>query len=119
MALEAARRLEPEFSCAVVNVRSLKPLDALELKNLAKGKKCILTLEDHVLAGGFGSSILELFREERGVNIECLGYPDAFIPQGSISRLHEEYGLSAAHVEAALRKALSGRPLKAVARKDM
>lgn len=119
VALEAARRLEPEFSCAVVNVRSLKPLDALELKNLAKGKKCILTLEDHVLAGGFGSSILELFREERGVNIECLGYPDAFIPQGSISRLHEEYGLSAAHVEAALRKALSGRPLKVVARKDM
>ncbi len=119
IALEAAHRLEPEFSCGVVNVRSLKPLDESELKRLAGGRKYLLTLEDHVLAGGFGSSILELFQEEPDLKIESLGYPDTFIPQGSISRLHEEYGLSVDHVEATIRKALSGRPLKAVARKDL
>ena len=118
VALEAARQLEPECSCGVVNVRSIKPLDGSLLRRLASNKKCVLTLEDHALAGGFGSSILELFREEQGIRVECIGYPDTFVPQGSIQRLHDEYGLSVQHVVQTIRKLLPGRPLKAVARKD-
>jgi 1-deoxy-D-xylulose-5-phosphate synthase len=118
IALEAARLLEPELSCGVVNIRSIKPLDDSLLRRLASGKKCVLTMEDHVLAGGFGSSVLELLREESEVKIECIGYPDAFVPQGSIERLHEEYGLSVQHVVRTIRKLLPGRPLKAVAREE-
>lgn len=118
VALEAAGLLEPEYSISVVNVRSLKPLDR-SLLRIARGKKAVLTLEDHVLSGGFGSSILELLREETSVKVECLGYPDTFIPQGSIGRLHAEYGLSAENVVQTVRRLLAGRSLKAVARKDL
>jgi 1-deoxy-D-xylulose-5-phosphate synthase len=117
VALEAARLLEPECSCAVVNVRSIKPLDR-SLLRMARGKKAVVTLEDHVLAGGFGSSILELLRDESELKVECIGYPDTFVPQGSISRLHAEYGLSVNHVVMTLRRLLSGRSLQVVARKD-
>ena len=88
------------------------------MRRLISGKKYVLTLEDHVLAGGFGSSVLELLREEPGVRVECIGYSDTFIPQGSIQRLHEEYGLSVHHVVQTIRKLLPGRSLRAVARKD-
>ena len=118
VALEAAGLLEPEYSISVVNVRSLKPLDR-SLLRIARGKKAVLTLEDHVLSGGFGSSILELLREETSVKVECLGYPDTFIPQGSIGRLHAEYGLSAENVVQTVRRLLAGRSLIAVARKDL
>ncbi|NMB19549.1 MAG: 1-deoxy-D-xylulose-5-phosphate synthase [Firmicutes bacterium] len=118
IAMEAARVLEPECSCGVVNVRSLKPLDS-SLWRLAQGKKAIVTLEDHVIAGGFGSSILELLRHETDLKVECIGYPDTFIPQGSISRLHEEHGLDVNHVVMTIRRLLAGRSLRAVARKDL
>lgn len=119
IALEAARMLEPEFSCGVVNVRSIKPLDSTLLLSLARGRKYVLTLEDHVLAGGFGSSILELVQSESGVKVERLGYPDRFIPQGGISRLHEEYGLTVQNVVQTIRKTISGRSLRVLAGKDL
>ncbi|HHY15677.1 MAG TPA: 1-deoxy-D-xylulose-5-phosphate synthase [Firmicutes bacterium] len=109
VALEAARGLEPEFSCSVVNVRSLKPLDRALLLKLARATKCVLTLEDNVLAGGFGSGVLELLAAEKGVRVERLGYPDQFIPQGSISQLHGEYGLTAEYVARTVRSALTGK----------
>lgn len=106
VALEAARLLEPEYSCGVVNIRSLKPLDKNELVKLAKGTRYVLTLEDHILGGGLGSSILELFNHEQGITVERLGYPDRFIPQGSIEQLHESYGLTAPQVANTFRKAM-------------
>lgn len=108
VALEAARLLEPEFRCGVVNVRSLKPLDDSLLLRLAKGIKYVLTLEDHALAGGFGSAILELLSVEPGIKVDRLGYPDQFIPQGDISQLHEEFGLTAQQVAQTMRQTLSG-----------
>ena len=117
VALEAARLLEPEFRCGVVNVRSLKPLDETLLLRLARGTKYVLTLEDHVLAGGFGSSILELLSLEPGVKVERLGYPDEYIPQGEIGRLHEEYGLTAHEVAQTMRQTLSGYAYQLIARK--
>lgn len=108
VAMEAARLLEPEYSCGVVNIRSLKPLDKSLLLKLARGTRYVLTLEDHVLAGGMGSSILELLSDDdQGVKVQRLGYPDEFIPQGSISQLHEAYGLTAQQVANTFRKAMS------------
>lgn len=109
-ALEAARLLQPEFRCGVVNVRSLKPLDEGFLIRTARSSKCVFTLEDHVLAGGFGSSILELFSGERDLQVLRLGYPDQFIPQGSIPRLQREYGLSPEHIAQTVRHALTDQP---------
>lgn len=115
VALEAARLLEPEYSCGVVNIRSLKPLDESLLLKLARGTRYVLTLEDHVLAGGMGSSILELLSEQPGIKVQRLGYPDQFIPQGSIPQLHEAYGLTAQQVANTFRKAMSGGVYQLVA----
>ena len=118
VALEATRLLEPEYSCGVVNIRSLKPLDEPILLKLARGTRYVLTLEDHVLAGGMGSSILELLSVEPGIKVERLGYPDKFIPQGSIPQLHEQYGLTAQHVANTFRQAMSGGVYRLVASRE-
>lgn len=119
VALEASRILEPELSFAVVNVRSLKPLDPSLILSLIKGKKHVVTLEDHVLAGGFGSSMLEVLQGEQGLKIERIGYPDTFIPQGEIGRLHKEYGLTAEQVANTIRKTVSGHGLQVLASRDL
>lgn len=107
VALEASRLLEPEYSCGVVNVRSLKPLDSKKLIALAKGTRYVITLEDHVLAGGMGSSILEMLDGEQGIRVDRIGYPDQFIPQGSIEQLHEKYGLTPHQVAKAFRRGMT------------
>jgi 1-deoxy-D-xylulose-5-phosphate synthase len=63
----------------------------------------VVTLEDHVLAGGFGSAVLEAMNElELAVPVVRVGWPDAFIEHGKVEALRERYGLTA---EAALAKA--------------
>ncbi|NMB01847.1 MAG: 1-deoxy-D-xylulose-5-phosphate synthase [Firmicutes bacterium] len=119
VALEATRTLEPELSFGVVNVRSLKPLDREWILSSLKGKKYLITLEDHVLAGGFGSSMLELLHEEQGLKVERIGYPDTFIQQGPIARIHEEYGLTAEHVANTIRKTVSGHGLQVLTSRDV
>lgn len=118
VALTAAESLEPELSFAVVNVRCLKPLDAAFIREMTRDKGCVVTLEDHVLAGGFGSSILEILHEELGneapLRVIRLGYPDRFVPHGPIARLHEEFGLTSPQVAEALRRAAANRGLQVV-----
>lgn len=95
VALEAAAILEPDIKCSVVNVRSLKPLDRSTILAAASQVDLIYTIEDNVIAGGFGSSILELFAEQSRKRIINLGYPDQFIPQARIDELHRMYDLTA------------------------
>jgi 1-deoxy-D-xylulose-5-phosphate synthase len=63
-----------------------------------------VTLEENVLAGGFGSAVLELLCEA-GVNVPVLriGLPDKFIEQGSQAELRARYGLDAKGIAAAVR----------------
>jgi 1-deoxy-D-xylulose-5-phosphate synthase len=62
-----------------------------------------VTLEDHVLAGGFGSAVLETLSElELAVPVVRVGWPDQFIEQGKVELLREKYGLTA---EAAFERA--------------
>jgi 1-deoxy-D-xylulose-5-phosphate synthase len=96
--------LEKEgFSAAVINPRFAKPVDR---ECVAKfGAKCalIVTMEDHVLAGGFGSAVMETLNElEVQVPVVRVGWPDAFIEHGKVESLRQKYGLTA---EAALEKA--------------
>ena len=80
---------------AVINLRFINPLDSELLLQYARLTKHFITIEDNVLKGGMGSSILELLEEEgiEGVAFERLGYP-GFVDQGSISQLHSAHGLS-------------------------
>jgi 1-deoxy-D-xylulose-5-phosphate synthase len=78
----------------LANARFVKPLDIPLLQNLAKGTKHIFTVEEGVLAGGFGSAI----REVIGKPVVSLGLPDEFIPHGRRDILLEKYGLTAAAI---------------------
>ena len=80
----------------LVNARFVKPLDAELLeRQAAAGARLFVTLEDHALAGGFGSAVLEaLSLRGVGVPVERVGWPDVFIPHGSSdAALRSRFGL--------------------------
>ncbi len=102
-AMKLAAMLQAEgYSAAVINPRFAKPIDAACVAEY--GNKCglLITLEDHVLAGGFGSAVLESLNvQELNVPLVRVGWPDNFIEHGKVDSLREKYGLTA---EAALAK---------------
>jgi 1-deoxy-D-xylulose-5-phosphate synthase len=98
LAVGAAGMLEDDgFSPTVVDARFAKPLDEQLLKKLARSHELIVTVEDNVLMGGFGSAVLEsladrdLLRETRVVRF---GIPDAYVTHGKPNLLREEIGLT-------------------------
>ena len=95
-ALHAARELEEEkIKVGVVNSRFVKPLDRGLICNLAGKVGKIITIEENVLPGGFGSSVLEVLGESgiQGVKVKCLGVNDVFLEHGAQSILRKKYGL--------------------------
>lgn len=104
--LEAAEQLEAQgISVTVINARFVKPLDEEVILAAAARTRRVITIEEGVLAGGFGSAVAELIAD-RGltdVRIHRLGLPDRFVEQGPIPRLQADCGLSTeAIVEAGL-----------------
>jgi 1-deoxy-D-xylulose-5-phosphate synthase len=99
-----AAMLEREgFSAAVINPRFAKPIDRACVAEYGRHCGLVVTLEDHVLAGGFGSAVLETLSElELTVPVVRVGWPDQFIEQGKVESLREKYGLTA---EAAFERA--------------
>ncbi|MEK3808022.1 1-deoxy-D-xylulose-5-phosphate synthase [Metabacillus sp. SLBN-84] len=102
MALEAAESLaNKDLSVRVVNARFIKPLDESMLSEIFEEKLPVLTIEEAVLQGGFGSAVLE-FAQENGYSdavIDRMGIPDRFIEHGSVGKLLDEIGMTAAHAE--------------------
>jgi len=97
-ALKLAARLatEENISVGVVNARFVKPLDRALLLSHAACIPLLVTMEDHVLAGGFGSAVLEALQEaDCPVALERIGWPDKFVEHGSsVDQLRAAYGLS-------------------------
>lgn len=97
MAMEAAIILEKQGrSVKVINARFIKPLDESLMTSLLQLNIPLLTIEEAVLQGGFGSAILE-FTHDHGFHhaeIERMGIPDQFIEHGSVHELLEEIGLT-------------------------
>ncbi|WP_041274822.1 1-deoxy-D-xylulose-5-phosphate synthase [Desulforamulus reducens] len=100
-ALKAAESLSAQgIEATVINARYTKPLDEELILNYAGRIKNIVTIEEHVLAGGFGSSILELFESSglTDVKMKRLGLPDEFIEHGTQNQLRAQYGLTSAGI---------------------
>jgi len=94
-ALSAALKLEGEgIRCCVVNCRFIKPMDREMLISLASEVPRILTVEENVLIGGFGSGVMEIFSDE-GITlpVKRLGIPDIFLSHGSQSTLRKSIGI--------------------------
>ena len=98
MAKDVAAKLGSEgVSAAVINARFAKPVDAEMIGFYARQADVILTLEDHVLAGGFGSTVLETV-SGAGLStpVVRIGWPDRFIEHGKPDDLRAKYGISVA-----------------------
>jgi 1-deoxy-D-xylulose-5-phosphate synthase len=97
-ALKLADRLasEENLSVGVVNARFVKPLDRTLLLSHAACIPLLVTMEDHVLTGGFGSAVLETL-QDAGCHpaVERIGWPDKFVEHGSsVEILRASYGLA-------------------------
>jgi 1-deoxy-D-xylulose-5-phosphate synthase len=97
-ALKLAARLEAEenVSVGVVNARFAKPLDRTLLLSHAACIPLLVTLEDHVIAGGFGSAVIEVLQEANcPTAVERIGWPDKFVEHGSsVEVLRAAHGLA-------------------------
>ncbi|HET8568040.1 MAG TPA: 1-deoxy-D-xylulose-5-phosphate synthase [Candidatus Limnocylindria bacterium] len=105
-ALDAAAALAREgIEATVVNARFAKPLDSERLLTLAARVGRVLTVEEHVVAGGFGSAVGELYAE-RGARaeLELLGVPDEWVDHGAQKIWRHRYGLDAEGIAAAVRR---------------
>lgn len=96
--LAASKQLAAKgIQAGVVNARFIKPMDEEMIRKLSREFRNIITVEENMLAGGFGSAVLEYIHTQNfnWVRVLCLGVPDQFIEQGKRAQLLEKYGLTA------------------------
>jgi 1-deoxy-D-xylulose-5-phosphate synthase len=94
--LDAAKELRLRgIQAGVINLRFINPLDKELLISQAKKTGKIVTIEDHILAGGMGSAILELLEAEglKDIAVERIGY-NSYVEHGSIPVLHNVHGIN-------------------------
>ena len=108
-AIAAAAKLKAEgINAMVINARFVKPLDEGLLCDTAKSIKSIITVEENVLMGGFGSAVLELF-EEKGIHdviVKRLGIKDKFVEHASQKELRRMYGIDEEGIMGAARSVM-------------
>lgn len=87
---------EGGYSCTLVNARFVKPLDEKLLKRLAEDHSLFVTIEENVLAGGFGEHVLE-YTEKMDLNVKVcnIAISDDYVEHGNVEVLRKEVGLSA------------------------
>ena len=113
LALQASRELEEMYGLrvAAVNARWAKPLDEQLLRRIAANPhcQCLLTIEDGLVAGGFGSAVAEFFREHAllAPPMQAVGLPDRFIEHGPIPVLHEHCGISVESIKESVLQCMS------------
>jgi 1-deoxy-D-xylulose-5-phosphate synthase len=115
-ALEAAEALEADgWSIGVINARFAKPLDGQLILDQARGKRLVVTFEESVTSGGFGSGVLEVVEESRltdpalrEVSVHVIGIPgERFVDHGSVADLRRVLRLDAAGLAEQVRETLA------------
>ena len=115
VALDAANELaEAGISATVADGRFAKPLDTELVNRLAADHELLVTLEDNVVMGGFGSAVLEHLEDTVGTGSDRarvlrIGLPDRYVTHGKPALLHEEVGLTGAAVAERVLAALGTR----------
>ncbi|HEV8290246.1 MAG TPA: 1-deoxy-D-xylulose-5-phosphate synthase [Candidatus Norongarragalinales archaeon] len=110
-AMQAAKLLsEKGIKATVVNARFVKPLDEKLILDVAKKCGKVVTIEEGVAMGGFGSAVAELLeREQANAKLKILGIPDHFVEHGKESILREKVGLHPAGIAAAAEALVHGK----------
>ncbi len=112
VALQAARALHADgIESTVLHLATVKPLDREAVVAAAKAAGRVITIEEHQIAGGFGSAIAECLSESYPVPVTRLGVVDQFGQSGTPEELLAHYGLTSAHVAEVARKII-GKELR-------
>ncbi len=106
----AAALTRQGFDCALINPRFTKPLDAQMHERYGRSADVVVTIEDHVVTGGYGSAVLELFNELAVVRpVIRIGWPDKFIEHASTDdELRAKYGLTTDAIVARVKASFNG-----------
>lgn len=106
-AVEAARMLAQEgISVELINIHTIKPLDEEAILDSVLKTRCLVTAEEHQIAGGMGESIARVLAQKLPSPIEFVGVRDSFGESGLPEDLLEKYGLGTSHIAEAVRKVL-------------
>ncbi|OJX90214.1 MAG: 1-deoxy-D-xylulose-5-phosphate synthase [Paludibacter sp. 47-17] len=106
-ALEAIKKVEAglDVRIGLYDMKFLKPLDTHLLREIAGEYSQVITIEDGVINGGFGSAVLEYFADSNlEVKVRRMGVPDRFIEHGTPEELYAEIGLDADGIERVIRE---------------
>jgi 1-deoxy-D-xylulose-5-phosphate synthase len=105
-ALDAYDLVDEGEKPTVVNMRFVRPLDEVLLIELAQTHRKFVTLEEHSLAGGFGSAVVEFIADRNlDVIVERIGVPNILIQHDKQPQQRAGFGLSGAHIAARVRRA--------------
>ncbi|TSC52549.1 MAG: transketolase [Parcubacteria group bacterium LiPW_41] len=103
-ALYAAEELEKEgIGSIVINIHTIKPIDSKTIIAYAKKTKCVVTAEEHQIAGGLGSVVAEVLAMNFPVPQEFVGVKDTFGESGTPNELFEKYGLGIKDIKEAVK----------------
>lgn len=109
-ALEAIKKVEEELDLRIglYDMKFLKPMDTALLREIAREYSYLITIEDGVINGGFGSAVLEYFSDNAiDVKVRRMGIPDRFIEHGTPEELYAEIGLDVAGIEKVIRELIA------------
>ncbi len=110
---EKARKIlaDENIDVEVVNLRFVKPLDSELLKDVFSRHKKVLTIEDNIIIGGFGSAVLEFMNQNNIRDTEVLihGLPDRFIDHGTPDELYEELKMDGKGIASIIKELLHSK----------
>jgi 1-deoxy-D-xylulose-5-phosphate synthase len=100
---------EHNISATVVNCRFVKPLDVDLIETLSRKIPRIITIEENVRQGGFGSAVLEFLADQEitGFHLKCIGIPDTFVEHGTQEFLRSKYRVDASAIFNAAKKLMN------------
>ena len=106
-AIQAGELLAAEgINAEIINIHTIKPLDNQAVLASVAKTGCLVSAEEHQIAGGLGSAIAELLSQNNPKPQEFVAVNDSFGESGTPNQLMEKYGLTAQHIVAAAKKAM-------------
>ncbi|MDD5191028.1 MAG: transketolase family protein [Dehalococcoidales bacterium] len=111
-ALEAADKMKLDgIDCRVLNMATLKPIDAQAIVQAARETGAIVTVEEHLEHGGLGSAVAEVLAKTVPTPMQFVGVKDVYGQSGKPLELLEKYGLTAKEIEQATRRVITRKSL--------
>ncbi len=106
-AIEAGSLLQKDgIRASIIDMHTVKPADASAVADIARRTGAIVTVEDHNILGGLGSTVAEITCRDKPVPIEMVGIHDRFGESGEMRELMEIHGLTASHIAGAAKRVM-------------